>query len=754
MPERFPSARWTILRLLVAARVALIAPAALAQPPNSPAPRIERVRVGLGGEARGLVKVGTWTPVRVNVRPGTAPFRGRLELSAPDDAGTPVVTPVPLDVAADRPGAVEGFVRPGTRAATVSAQLFDEKGRRLGRPFEVAPSQPIGWETTVVLTAGKASGLDEVPKLAKFQGTDAKSPGLVVAALGELPDNPLALEGVSAIALATDEVAALASLGDGDVLRRWVAQGGHLVVSLGAEWRRAAEVLGDLLPAEPTGPTPLSDPGTIESFTGSSARPLRPPITVIGVRDWERRGGVPLAATASTPLIVRAPYGFGRVTLTGLDVATPRFADWADRRSFWDRLLDIRGRDPSSELAVGGARGALIQSADPDLSARLHEALGTFPGIAAIAFGWVAFFVFVYIAMIGPLDYFFVRRVARRMQWTWVTFPLIVAATVVAAFASAGALKGRTLRVNKVDLLDVDQARGTLRGATWLTVYSPGNLDYTARIRPLGPTLDPRRSDAAIAGTTLSWSGPPEPGLSDLGRVLPGTRPLRYPDAGRLDELDRVRIPIWSARSFQARWAGSAPGAAIVEADLRTVAGDRADGSIRNLLDVPMRHAQLFYGRNVYDLGTIRPRGIARVNATRSEATTRVLGRIADAAARGRDTAGRSPEAARQARLDPLRAALFHDAMGTRGEGHPSLTLRWLDLSSQVVESRRPMLVAEVDVPASALDLKGGTTAPEPAQATLIRVILSIDGDSRTAGASAPMATEPRKVPSPLVGEG
>ena len=43
--------------------------------------------------------------------------------------------------------------------------------------------------------------------------------------------------------------------------------------------------------------------------------------------------------------------------------------------------------------------------------------------------GLVALLVLAYIACIGPLDYFVVRRLFGRMEFTWLTFALMVAAS-------------------------------------------------------------------------------------------------------------------------------------------------------------------------------------------------------------------------------------------------------------------------------------------------------------------------------------
>jgi hypothetical protein len=402
-------------------------------------------------------------------------------------------------------------------------------------------------------------------------------------------------------------------------------------------------------------------------------------------------------------------------------------SDWANRALLWDKLLDLRGQTRDLVGEVVETRGALIQAASTELGVQLHQALETFPSVTLIPFGWVATFIFGYLILIGPIDYLFLRRVARRMEMTWLTFPLIVLATTLGAYWVASALKGTTPRVNKLDLLDLDQASGRLRGTSWWTLYSTANRDFSISLKPQPPN---GRSDTQWRlelGRTCTWYSPDESALVGVGRVALMSKPSVYAPAGQLERIEDLRIPIWSTRSFTGRWYGQAPGVRLVDAELRTVAGDRAVGSIRNLLDTPLRNAQLYYGKNVYELGTIRPRGVGRVDYSRAEAVARQLTRLVQKAQRWQHETEHSDEdEAAKMRADLLRAILFHDSMGSRAEAYPSQSLAHLDMSGQMNELRRPMLVAEVDTPAAELQLTGDPAKPAVKQSTVVRIILEM----------------------------
>ena len=65
----------------------------------------------------------------------------------------------------------------------------------------------------------------------------------------------------------------------------------------------------------------------------------------------------------------------------------------------------------------------MADGSDSELLGRLIHGLESFDGVPVISFGWVALFILIYIVVVGPLDYFFLKKVVKRLELTWVTFP-------------------------------------------------------------------------------------------------------------------------------------------------------------------------------------------------------------------------------------------------------------------------------------------------------------------------------------------
>ena len=233
-----------------------------------------------------------------------------------------------------------------------------------------------------------------------------------------------------------------------------MARGGHLVVAVGANWQGLRDsVLGPILPAVPTGQERLKRRlEALDTFAGAG-KPITPRASppVAGRRSsrkLDKRGGKVLSSCER-----RAAGGPGRARVRPGDARGARRRPEAVRRLARPRALLGQGagpappgrrpqRRPPRRRSGSAAAEALYQSGVSDLASQLRMALEQFPGVKLIPFGWVAFFIFLYILLIGPGDYFFLKKVLKRMELTWVTFPMIVLAVSLLAYFAAYRSKG------------------------------------------------------------------------------------------------------------------------------------------------------------------------------------------------------------------------------------------------------------------------------------------------------------------------
>jgi hypothetical protein len=332
--------------------------------------------------------------------------------------------------------------------------------------------------------------------------------------------------------------------------------------------------------------------------------------------------------------------------------------------------------------------------------------------------------------------------VLKRMELTWITFPVIVITVSLLAYYAAYVVKGSELRVNKVDIVDIDQTSGATRGSTWLNLFSPQNRDYNVSVVPLPLDREvPASVEPALpAGTEvmMSWFGDPRQGFGGMGQ---GGRlgftggGYEYQPAGSASSLEGVRVQIWSTKCLTARWFGPSP--AAVDATIRPVGPDSVEGTVSNKLDVPLNDALLAYSNQVYELGTIAPNATTRVDLSRNP--RHLSGLLRDRLRNVRPTQPWNNQGFAINRPDLLLALMFSDTQSTSASGEEAMSnnpLHYLDLSGQLALGR-PMLIARLDRPASRLVLGNSPSTPKLDQTTLLRVILPLTNESAETEAPA-----------------
>ncbi|HEY2156035.1 MAG TPA: hypothetical protein VGH33_10430, partial [Isosphaeraceae bacterium] len=536
-----------ILRSVPAMLVLLATSTALAAPAGRPV-EVENIRVGFDN----TYKIGAWTPLTVQASARVGPFDGTMEVIVEDESGTPTVFSEPVHIGVGDSAQLHAYTRFGSPASGLTVRFVKEGRSVTSADLDtISPNNPakrLFADEVVVLALGRPQGVELVPGLPGFNGGrigsgDPSAGAVEVVRLqaidgSELPGRPMGYDAFDAVVVDTNDKGLMASLsGKAEALKQWVGQGGHVVVAVSANWQAARDsVLGPMLPATPSGTIPISDVRTVESFAGATNQLAVGPqgLTIARLEEDRARPTKVLCSTATTPIVVRGTYGFGRVTVVALDVDQEPFASWPDRGLFWVKTMDLR---PLGSADGGQNRGRLTQSTVNDLAGRLREALEQFPGVKLVPFGWVAFFIFLYILLIGPGDYLFLRKVVKRMELTWITFPAIVLVVSAAAYWAAYKAKGTELRVNQVDVVDVDVPGKLVRGASFVNVFSPENRDYDVAIvpRPL------QGSGPMPPGTEIrtSWFAAPDMGLRGMrggGRALGfGAEQYRYKPDGRAE---------------------------------------------------------------------------------------------------------------------------------------------------------------------------------------------------------------------------
>jgi hypothetical protein len=610
---------------------------ALAQQPRPP--EIVGIHVGVADR----YKVGLWTQVEVTLRGGSEAFRGELSLVVPDGDGVPsrVATPPdqPCRLAPGQETTTRLLCRFGRVESPLTVQLRTGKDIAAQRTFTTAPHADaehflpgLEFQKLIVTVGASALGVEETGKLA---GVEAEHRPLAVRLedVERLPVHWCGYEGIDAVILSTSRPEIYRKLAaqspQMQALEEWVRMGGRLVLCVGSQAEKVLATNGPLArfaPGRLDKMVSLRNTGALESYCGS--RSGMPQIGKAGTRLRVGRlahvQGTIEVHEAGVPLVIRTARGFGQIMFLAADLDEPPLEKWPDRPTLVARLLDMPagGGEESDESA------AMMHFGYSDMSGQLRSALDRFDGVRLAPFWLVAALIVAYLLLIGPGDYFFLRKVVGRMGWTWLTFSSVVLLVCLGAYILAYRLKGHELKVNQADVVDVDATSGLVRGATWLNLFSPRMESYDLAIRPRSPEGGPMRD----ARTWMAWLGLPGGAIGGMNPRAGGptlwTQPYSFSPS--LDALCGVPIQVWSTKSFCARWNASAK--TIPQAEL-TDENQLLAGAVVNALDFPLEQCILAYGRfpnpSVYELGTIGPGQSAGVGpmTRRSDLKTLLTGR-------------------------------------------------------------------------------------------------------------------------------
>lgn len=732
--------------LLGCGRKSFAAPPPVADNEDSSTP-IRKVEVGYDG----AFKVGVWTPIRVEVAPGT---KGEVSVTASDPDGRPVR--FPLQESEDsiwtgefQSGRLDAPIQVSFRnggGESRSRTIDPEDGlraRRQSTRFWLLWGNLPGFELAAEDLNAAAAAVSSEPQIEVI-----RRPFGGVTAAGE------ELAGIDAIVLSPGDL-------PGDqvsALRDWVWNGGRVVLVLGEQADAAVEFLPRWFPVT-AAPATRERQGSvvtsrITAFVPKSAtlRTLDDPlVTPVTLRD-----GAVLVEGPATPLVTRSAVGLGLVTVVAMDLSAPPFLsparspvdekhrlEDARQRLRWASLpqfcLLLAGEQPAgAEADAARLQPQLSPTGISDVQSQLASVLDHFPGVERASSWNVIGLMGLYLLIVGPVDYLLVHRLFKRPHLTWVTLPLWVLLASWWSTAYASRSNGIERQANQLEVLDVGADAGVQRLTSWFSLYSPETKRYD-----VGVAADLSEDDAASAAADrtaprLCWMSRPEEGFRGMyrrGGIEFGSAGFAVDPA--LGIADDVPVPVWSSLEVSTETSTVASGKPLAScrevtaadgALLRRELTHNLDGDITDWFAV--ENVQVHFPMQD-EIATLRPgqpvdllRGCAQQllrSFIQGESTT------SETTKTGTQTYVRR-EAYDPLSLDPrrlFRTLSFFEAVGGRAyTGLTNQTLRRLDFSD-VIHLDRLVVFGRLQRPLSSYSVDGARVEPRE-RTTYVRLVVPI----------------------------
>lgn len=508
----------------------------------------------------GIVPEACWFPVVFEIKNDGPGFNAAVELS-PGNLNQGQTYRVKVELPT---GTLKRLVVPvfsSTRGfASWNARLLDERGKLRAEQPDLRPRRQIAAGTPLLgALARSAGGAPQIRPILPQVGELQPGAARLLPAL--FPDNPLVLEGLDALYLNSERATDL-NVKQVQALLAWLHAGGHLIVAVeqpsditSSPWLKAVfpcalqglrpleghpelqRWLKEPWPANPLYTANLSPrPGRSSAAAASTESPF---MTLPDDLDFEKaplhvavgkvREGRVTLASGDLPLMVTAHRGAGRVTALLFSPEREPVRSWKHLPVFWARLAEVPGSwyvlsdfHLQGGWGTDGLFGAMLDSR------QVHK----------LPLTWLFLLLILYLAMIGPLDQYWLKRLGRPML-TWITFPCYVVLFSLLIYLIGYKLRAGESEWNELHVVDLlEKTDGAeLRGRTYVSVYSPSNEKYALIGRQQTATL---RSE--FRGL---WSG---------GQ---NTEKVQLTHSGETFQAE-VFVPVWTSQLLVSDWWQSA----------------------------------------------------------------------------------------------------------------------------------------------------------------------------------------------------
>ncbi len=384
-----------------------------------------------------------WTPVRVELGNNGESVKGRLVIR-PETSGTVVGNA--FSSAIDLPNGARKsatlYIQARSFPDSIRVELIAEDGlihaTREARLYDLRS----GDQLYAVVSGPNVA----VPNLAGVHigGAAAEQ---ALWQIHDIPERALALSALDALLLINVNSDSMSSA-QRRAIQRWVQDGGHLIVIGGPAAQASALALGDILPLLPADSRSLDDISALARFSGDHSSQLRER-TIVAVGALHEEAEI-LVEQEGLPLLARREIGVGLVDFLAIDPTLEPLASWEQINRLW--LTIMASRAPHPTWVAGATR--------PESAA---DAVANLPGVDLLPpLQTLCLFLVLYIALVGPVNYFILSRI-KRSGWGWITIPLVIAVFTGIAWTVGFSLRGAEVIVSRLSVLqsfpDSDEAR-------------------------------------------------------------------------------------------------------------------------------------------------------------------------------------------------------------------------------------------------------------------------------------------------------
>lgn len=552
----------------------------------------------------GYFKYGDWLPLWVELSNQGGDLEGAVRVQVPGSQGS-LVFEAPVSLPAGARKLLPVYVLPNNFSRELDVRLVSGDTAVAVQKAAVHPEPNISYFAGLVAPErGALSFLNGV----RFSGQERQKI-LVDLTLAELPDRAEAMRSFDLLVLNDTDTSKLTP-SQVAALNGWVQQGGHLVIGGGAGAQRTFSGLPDALtPVKLLGSQELTSSALqpLATFAGSdpitaagtllAARAELPPAQSAG----DAAPAVPasriLSGDASLPLVVERTSGAGAVDFVAFDLAGAPFNGWPGSQNFWQALIGPSGEYPVNMPFDVSPRAYRASS--------LTYALSNIPTLDLPSISSISFLLVIYIIVVGPLNFLFLRW-RRRMHWAWITIPVITVLFTAGAFGIGYGLRGTDLILNRIALVEL-QPGGRAAVTSYMGLFSPRMQSYEINVH----------GDSLVSPMT-NFDGSPFGSSQGIGATGAATGEMVLVQ-GQPARVRGLSVNQWSMQTFMAEsdWTDFGQ----ITTDLQ-IQNEAIMGTVRNDTQYTIKDVILTAQSRFVELGEMAPGAQKTVNLALSNLQT------------------------------------------------------------------------------------------------------------------------------------
>ncbi len=410
---------------------------------------------------------GLWIPLDVTITNNGRDLRGHIQVHA-QNAGqaTETLYQTPVTVARNSSKSIFFYVSLSDRASEIEVEVVDNSGRILkvqSQNIKPLSSREVLYGVVTESPVGAVNMTNRpVGRGASYQAT---------LSLRDIPFEADALRALDVLLFFDVDTGGL-SAEQRIAIKNWVIGGGHLIIHGGPNWQRTTAGLMDVMPTVPTGTQDFDTLTPLGDFLGYPSDVLDQ-ATIVTANTPNENAEV-LFSIEDTPIVVRQTLGLGTVDFVALDPQTEPLRSYTDTDAIWYSLL-VNGQVRPS-WSYGFADWGIANDASRIIT-----------GFDLPSVLQLIGFLILYIALIGPINYYVLRWIGKR-ELAWFTIPALILVFTALAYFTGFSLRGSSATVSHLSIVQVFPDSDTARVDGLVGVFSPRRTSYDLEA-PAGITL-------------------------------------------------------------------------------------------------------------------------------------------------------------------------------------------------------------------------------------------------------------------------